>query len=231
MGDCLTIHLIVHLPVKNSHLQVEKTSNNFGIAFGLSLLIALATGIIILVLGKNGSFLLINGNNNSFCDLFFNYFTHAGDGWIWVPAGLYFIFFKRKYLIAILGGIIISTLLSQFLKRVIFPDELRPITHLSENFPVHVVDRLQLNRIFSFPSGHTATAFTMALILAYIINKKSWSVILPLMALLVGYSRVYLAQHFLTDVLAGMCIGILSAVLSLLIYRSFLRAINKQTAN
>jgi membrane-associated phospholipid phosphatase len=210
---------------------VEKTNNNFGIAFGLSVLFALVTGIVILLLGKNGSFQLINSNNNSFFDLFFNYFTHAGDGWMWVPIGLYFIFFKRKYLIAILGGIIISTILSQFLKRVIFPDELRPITHLSENFPVHIIDGLQLNRIFSFPSGHTSTAFTMALIMAYIINKKTWSVILPLMAFLAGYSRVYLAQHFLTDVLAGMCIGILSALLALLIYRSFIRAINKKASN
>lgn len=210
---------------------MEKTNNNFGIAFGLSVFFALATGIAILVLGKNESFQLINGNNNSFFDIFFNYFTHAGDGWMWVPIGLYFIFFKRKYLIAILGGIILSTLLSQFLKRVIFPEELRPITYLSENFPVHIIDGLQLNRIFSFPSGHTSTAFTMALIMAYILNKKIWSVILPILAFLVGYSRVYLAQHFLTDVLAGMCIGILSAILALLIYRSFLRAINKKTSN
>jgi membrane-associated phospholipid phosphatase len=71
----------------------------------------------------------------------------------------------------------------------------------------------------------------MALIMAYILNNKIWSVILPILALLVGYSRVYLAQHFLTDALAGMCIGILSALLALLIYRSFIKAINKKATN
>jgi len=206
-------------------LLKEKTNNNFGIAFGLSVFIALITGIIILVMGKKESFLLINSNHNLFFDFFFNYFTHAGDGWLWVPIGLYFIFYKRKYLVAILFGIIISSIISQFMKRIIYPEELRPITYLSESFPVHVIDGLKLNRIFSFPSGHTSTAFTMALIMAYTINKKILSIIFPLLAFLVGYSRVYLAQHFLTDVFAGMLIGIFAAILSLLIYQSFLRSI------
>jgi membrane-associated phospholipid phosphatase len=218
------------LPEKNIHLVKEKTNNNFGIAFVLSIFIALLTGIVILILGKEESFLLINGNHNSYFDLFFTYFTHAGDGWLWVPIGLYFIFYKRKYLVAILAGIIISTIISQFIKRIVYPDELRPVTYLSENFPVHIINGLELNRIYSFPSGHTSTAFTMALIMAYILNKKVWSIILPILALLVGYSRVYLAQHFLTDVLAGMCIGILSAFLALMIYRSFLRSLNKKIA-
>jgi membrane-associated phospholipid phosphatase len=83
----------------------------------------------------------------------------------------------------------------------------------------------------SFPSGHTTTAFTMALIMAHMINKKFWSLILPALALLAGYSRVYLAQHFPTDVLAGMCIGIVSAILSLIIFREiFKRKTNPKEA-
>jgi len=187
-------------------------------------------GSFIYMLGKEGTFQLINSNHNQYADFFFRYFTHAGDGWMWVPLGLYFIFVKRKYLVAILSGLFISSLISQFLKRIVFPDELRPVTYLSENFPVHIVDGMILNRVYSFPSGHTATAFTMALILAYMIDKKIWSAVFPLMAFLVGYSRIYLAQHFPTDVLAGMCIGIISAILSLLIYRSFIKYVNKKTA-
>ncbi|MFI5238126.1 MAG: phosphatase PAP2 family protein, partial [Ignavibacteriales bacterium] len=41
---------------------------------------------------------------------------------------------------------------------------------------------------------------------------------------------VYLAQHFPTDIFAGMCIGIVSAILSLLVYRKFIRYINKKAA-
>jgi membrane-associated phospholipid phosphatase len=69
----------------------------------------------------------------------------------------------------------------------------------------------------------------MALIIAHMINKKAWSIILLLLALLAAYSRVYLAQHFPIDILAGMCIGIFSAILSLMIYKRFNRYVNKRS--
>ena len=150
---------------------------------------------------------------------------------MWAPFGIYCFFYRRKYFIAVVAGVIISTIIAQILKRVVYPDELRPISYLSEIFPVHVVDGVTMRKVHSFPSGHTTTAFAMALIMAYIINRKFWSVILPLLALLAGYSRVYLAQHFPTDIFAGMCIGIVSAILSLLIYRKFTRYLNKKAAS
>ena len=206
----------------------ERPANNFGIAFILATIIAIGTGILILVLGKNGSFQLINSNHNDLADQVFKYFTHYGDGLMWIPLGIYCLFYRRKYFIAVVAGVIISTILAQFLKRVVYPDELRPISYLSEVFPVHVVDGVTMRKVHSFPSGHTTTAFAMALIMAYIINRKTWSVILPVLASLAGYSRVYLAQHFPTDIFAGMCIGIVSAILSLLIYRRFTRYLNKK---
>jgi membrane-associated phospholipid phosphatase len=209
-------------------LLQERPANNFGVAFILAIIITIGTGILILALGKNGSFQLINGNHNEIADQLFKYFTHYGDGIMWVPLGLFCFFFKRKYFIAVLVGVIISTLLAQFLKRVVYPDELRPISFLSESFPIHQIAGVEMRKLHSFPSGHTTTAFTMALIMSHMINKKAWSVILPLLALIAAYSRVYLAQHFPTDVLAGMCIGIVSAILALLIYKKMVRRLNKR---
>jgi membrane-associated phospholipid phosphatase len=209
-------------------LLQERPGNNFGIAFFFSLFIALITGIVVLVLGKNESFQLINRNHNEYADFFFQYFTYYGDGWVWVPFVLFCFFFRKKYIIAVIAGIIISTLLAQFMKRVIYPEELRPFNFLSENFPVHLVDGVEIKKLHSFPSGHTTTAFTASLILAHLLNNKAWSLILPVLAFMAGYSRVYLGQHFLTDVVAGMCIGILSAILSLLIYRAFINHIIKK---
>jgi membrane-associated phospholipid phosphatase len=209
-------------------LLQERPANNFGIAFILATIITIGMGVLILVLGKNGSFQLINGNHNWIADQFFKYFTHYGDGVMWAPLGLFCFFFKRKYFITVLAGVIISTLLAQFLKRIVYPEELRPISYLSENFPVHQIAGVEIRKLHSFPSGHTTTAFTMALIIAYMINKKSWSIILPLLALLAGYSRVYLAQHFPTDIFAGMCIGIVSAILSLLVYKEMIRRLNNR---
>lgn len=209
----------------------ERPTNNFGIAFLLAIIFAAATGVVLLLMGKNDTFQFINSNNNAIADQFFKYFTHYGDGWMWVPLGLFCIFFRKKYIIAVIAGVIISTLLAQFLKRVVFPDELRPIKFMADNFPIHLIDGVEMRTSLSFPSGHTTTAFTMALIMAHMINKKFWSVLLPLLALLAGYSRVYLAQHFPTDVLAGMSIGIISSILSLLIYRAFIKQVKKRASS
>ena len=206
----------------------ERPTNNFGIAFILATIIAIGTGTLILVLGKNGAFQLINSNYNEIADQFFKYFTYYGDGLMWAPLGIYCFFYRRKYFIAVVAGVLISTILAQFLKRVVYPDELRPISYLSEIFPVHIVDGVTMRRTHSFPSGHTTTAFTMALMTAYLINRKAWSIILPLLATLAGYSRVYLAQHFPTDIFAGMCIGVVSAILSLLVYKEIIRRFNKR---
>lgn len=206
----------------------ERPVNNFGIAFFLCILFAIALGVVLLSLGKNETFQLINSNHYEFADQFFKYFTHYGDGIMWVPLGLFCFFFKRKYFIAVVAGVLISTILAQFLKRVVYPDELRPIKYLAESFPVHMIDGVEMRTSHSFPSGHATTAFTMALLMAYMINRKFWSVVLPLLAMLAAYSRVYLAQHFPTDILAGMCIGIFSAIISLLIYRKFIRYLNKK---
>ena len=64
------------------------------------------------------------------------YGSYKGAGAIF---SLFCFFFKRKYFIAVLAGVVISSLLAQFLKRVVYPDELRPISYLSENFPVHQI--------------------------------------------------------------------------------------------
>ncbi len=210
-------------------MNLEKSNNQFGIAFFLTIILAIACGILILVYGKQDSFILINSNYSNYADFFFKYFTYAGDGLMWAPLVIFCLLYRKKYVLAILLAILISTLLSQFLKRVVFPDELRPITYLSESFPIHLVEGVKIKRIHSFPSGHSTSTFTIALILAHMINKRFWSIILPVLAMLAAYSRVYLAQHFLTDVLAGMGLGIISALLSLMIFRSLLKTITKKS--
>jgi undecaprenyl-diphosphatase len=60
---------------------------------------------------------------------------------------------------------------------------------------------------YSFPSGHTSSAFATASALSRAYSK--WYVVAPslLWASSVGYSRMYLGVHFPSDVLAGALLG------------------------
>ena len=64
---------------------------------------------------------------------------------------------------------------------------------------------------FSFPSGHTVNAFAAAV--AVFLNHKKVGIIALILAALVAFSRLYVGVHYPTDVLVGMAIGIVFAVL------------------
>jgi membrane-associated phospholipid phosphatase len=184
-----------------------------------SLALAIVVIVFLLIYGKENSFLVINTYNSPQFDYVFRFWTYLGDGIIWVPLFAYVLLFKRDYFVAILTALIICTVLTHVLKRIVYPDAFRPIVVLADK--VRAIPGYYMNRQHSFPSGHTSTAFTLALLAAFIVRRNFWAYFFPVIAFFVGYSRVYLAQHFVTDVLAGMFIGIVSAYLSLLIYQQF----------
>ncbi len=69
---------------------------------------------------------------------------------------------------------------------------------------------------FSFPSGHATSGFIFYGLLVYLVWKANiekiykyiLGAILILIALLIGFSRIYLRLHYLSDVVAGFCIGL-----------------------
>ncbi|MBQ4253535.1 MAG: phosphatase PAP2 family protein [Erysipelotrichaceae bacterium] len=59
---------------------------------------------------------------------------------------------------------------------------------------------------YSFPSGHTVSAFVSATVL--FIRERRTGLPAVLLATLIGFSRLYLYVHFPSDVIAGMLVGI-----------------------
>lgn len=108
----------------------------------------------------------------------------------------------------IVGALAVNTIISQVLKYTINRE--RPY----EKYPllINPYDKTESGK--SFPSGHTSTAFSLAASLS--IEYKKWYVVVPAYtyAAAVGYSRLYLGEHYPSDVLAGAVVGIGSAYLS-----------------
>jgi membrane-associated phospholipid phosphatase len=181
-------------------------------------LISIAAGILLitlsLVIGKVPVFLFFNLDLGGFADVFFEYLTYLGDGLIWIPIALFFIWKKRQHLVLLLSSISLSTLLAQGIKNYVFTAEPRPTTLITNRSLIHTVPGVELHGFYSFPSGHTTTA-TCLFLLACLFIPKKW--ILPIgfiYVLLVGYSRVYLAQHFPLDVGGGLLVGTVSVWIS-----------------
>lgn len=166
--------------------------------------------------------LALNGHHSHWADSFFANATHLADGWTPVVVSLLLLFlhsWRAFLMVGLACGL--SSLVAQFLKRVIFPGMDRPRMFLEKMEGLAIVADLDMHAHFSFPSGHSTAAFSMCLALAVVIGRKSVAAGLALLAVLLAYSRIYLSQHFLEDTLAGATIGILTAlVVYAVLYRS-----------
>jgi undecaprenyl-diphosphatase len=135
--------------------------------------------------------------------------TRAGDGWLWYLLGLVVLLFggdARLTAIAAAGsaaiigvGLFISIKKVSGRKR---PCEIEP----------HVWANLLPPDRFSFPSGHTITAFAVAITIGMFYPVLFFPLLFC--AMVIATSRILLGMHFLSDVLVAALLGTCLALTS-----------------
>jgi undecaprenyl-diphosphatase len=141
--------------------------------------------------------------------------TRMGDGWIWYGLGLMLLAFGGPQRFAAIGaagaaatlGILVFKALKKLSQRP------RPC-----QFEPHCWSKVLPPDQFSFPSGHAMTAFSVALVVSYFY--PSLEGVLFFLALSIALSRIVLGMHFLSDVLAGMFLGVALGCASITVFAS-----------
>jgi undecaprenyl-diphosphatase len=189
------------------------------------LLFAVAVAILVFLLRKHmrkykpldiAIFDRIHPTVNSAMNSFMLFITFLGKHQFLIPANLiliiYFLFIPDKSWFSVrVAAISLSSLVLMFLLKYLFQRK-RPLSPL-----------LKAAKGLSFPSGHAIMSVTFYGLLLYILFQSvniDWlksvlAILLAVLILLIGYSRVYLRVHYASDVLAGFIIGLIWLFISL----------------
>jgi undecaprenyl-diphosphatase len=126
---------------------------------------------------------------------------------VWILFALPFLFIKPKRIVCydIILAIAFATLLGEAIIKPIIKRN-RPC----EKVPQH---KLLVRKpiTYSFPSGHTTSSFAAACVLSKYFSAIYFSIPIFVLAAMIGFSRLYLNLHYLSDILAGIILGVLCA--------------------
>ncbi len=138
----------------------------------------------------------------------FIFFAHSGDSWFWLIALLLIWFLGKPVWHArasflIIGMVMLATVVILVKFSIKRPRPEGDWGSIYRSTDPH-----------SFPSGHAARAAALA-VMTIGVGPTWLAIILVVWAPLVGLARVILGVHFLSDVVVGLLIGILTGVLAL----------------
>ena len=199
--------------------MLDKAPNLYIKARNLSLLGALLLIGTSAYFGRIPVFLFLNTDGGFFMDQFFKWATWGAEGWVWIPfLAIMFGWFKKDAKLIVLN-FLLSTLLTQIPKQFIWDTISRPIASGMPLNEIHTVPGVVMHAYNSFPSGHTATAFTLFLLTIYLFPTKWVFAIGAIFVMICAYSRVYLGQHFPMDLGGGILVAVISVQLSIMIVK------------
>jgi membrane-associated phospholipid phosphatase len=167
--------------------------------------------IYLLAVGKAASFIGLNPVHRSALDTFFVGVTFLGDGLFAGMICLIFLVLRRwSRALQLISAFAVSALVAQMMKNLFSMP--RPKQFFPAGQYNYFIDGVTHIGFASFPSGHSTSVFALATLLAIFDSNKRGNILYLLLAVAVGYSRIYLGQHFLGDVLVGSVIGVATAI-------------------
>jgi membrane-associated phospholipid phosphatase len=176
--------------------------------------------VALLMLDYGEAVILINSSRNALLDQSMPWLTLLGDGFFYGGVALVLIFYKWRLGVFFAFSGVLQALVSAVLKRVVFGKLPRPTKYFEEQgVALELIPGVDNASVFTFPSGHTMTVFMLSGLLAFTIVPRRYHLLLLFAALLGGFSRIYLLQHFLQDVVAGSLVGVfMAAILAATLY-------------
>ncbi|MBO5410983.1 MAG: phosphatase PAP2 family protein [Clostridia bacterium] len=172
---------------------------------------------------------------NGFLDALMVSVTTLGNaGAVFIVLGFALLFTKkyRKAGLAVLVALIVMLLCSDLFLKEFFARP-RPFNLFDSNpekyaewgakyiFPELVYKPSS----YSFPSGHTASAFAAATALLW--HSRKWGIPTMIFAAVMGFSRIYVQVHYCTDVFGGIVAGAICGLIAVLIVRFLFPAVDK----
>lgn len=149
----------------------------------------------------------ISSLHTPFLDSFFSAVTHLGDaGILWIVLALVLLCVPktRPLGVCVALALIFDLLLCNLC--------LKPLVGRPRPFALRELALLiEAPHDASFPSGHTAVSFAAAGVAA--LRKSKLAIPALILAAIIAFSRLYLCVHFPTDVLGGIVVGLLCALL------------------
>ena len=168
---------------------------------------------LILKYSNSTFFLFVNGLNSEILDTLFYYFTYLGDGALAIILVIGLLWVSYRDALTFLVITLLITVIVSILKDHVFPELNRPVAFFGASQYLHIVAGYKPPILSTFPSGHTATAFSIGLYLSILSKQNLTKYILFTTAFFVGYSRMYLSAHFPADVVGGATLGVLLTLL------------------